>query len=707
MKIKIKIWIMPILIILMNCSDPEKNSHTEMINILSKNAMDIDPETNFYANKARLAWLQIEDDFEHMSQKIQHKAVIANEMLNAGYTNQAINGFENILNEIDSLNIQAPNDFLLGIKDMLAISHLRLGEEYNCIEGHNSESCIIPLRGSGIHRNQKGADKAIKLYSDLLKDKPNDFNYRWLLNIAYMTKDEYPEKVPQKWLIPQLLASDSISFPEFKETGNIRGLDHIGLAGGSILEDFDNDNDLDLIASSWGADDQLQYFENDGRGYFSNKTKEANLIGIKGGLNIIHADYNNDGHFDVFVLRGAWLGSNGKVPNSLLKNNGDGTFTDITISANIYSEHPTQTASWGDYNNDGWVDLFIGNESGGEEINYSELYHNNGDGTFTEKAEVLNLDLLGFIKGVVWGDIDNDGDQDLYISLLGQPNFLMINGGIDKEWKFTNKASIAGVEEPISSFPAWFFDFDNDGWLDIWVSGYDNSSGHVAMSYLGVDNQGEKPRLFKNNKDGTFTNVTVKSNMNYPLLTMGSNYGDLNNDGYLDIYAGTGDPDYRSVQPNRMFLNIEGKYFQDVTFHGRFGNIQKGHGVSFGDIDNDGDQDIHAVMGGAYEGNVYQNSLYENPGNWNNPWIGIKLIGTQTNWAAIGSKIIIETIEKEVIHRTISSGGSFGGNPFREFIGLSNTKGISKITIIWGSGNKQSLNDLSLNQWHTIEEIKS
>ena len=112
-------------------------------------------------------------------------------------------------------------------------------------------------------------------------------------------------------------------------------------------------------------------------------------------------------------------------------------------------------------------------------------------------------------------------------------------------------------------------------------------------------------------------------------------------------------------------------------------------------------------MGGAYEGNVYQNSLYENPGNWNNPWIGIKLIGTQTNWAAIGSKIIIETIEKEVIHRTISSGGSLGGNPFREFIGLNNTKGISKITIIWGSGNKQLLNDLSLNQWHTIEEIKS
>ena len=135
-------------------------------NILSKNAMDIDPETNFYANKARLAWLQIEDDFEHMSQKIQHKAVIANEMLNAGYTNQAINGFENILNEIDSLNIQAPNDFLLGIKDMLAISYLRLGEEYNCIEGHNS---VVhhSSGGNGIHRNQKGADKAIKLYSDL------------------------------------------------------------------------------------------------------------------------------------------------------------------------------------------------------------------------------------------------------------------------------------------------------------------------------------------------------------------------------------------------------------------------------------------------------------------------------------------------------------------------------------------------------------
>ena len=410
-----------------------------------------------------------------------------------------------------------------------------------------------------------------------------------------MTKDEYPEKVPQKWLIPQLLASDSISFPEFKETGNIRGLDHIGLAGGSILEDFDNDNDLDLIASSWGADDQLQYFENDGRGYFSNKTKEANLIGIKGGLNIIHADYNNDGHFDVFVLRGAWLGSNGKVPNSLLKNNGDGTFTDITISANIYSEHPTQTASWGDYNNDGWVDLFIGNESGGEEINYSELYHNNGDGTFTEKAEFLNLNLLGFIKGVVWGDIDNDGDQDLYISLLGQPNFLMINGGIDKEWKFTNKASIAGVEEPISSFPAWFFDFDNDGWLDIWVSGYDNSSGHVAMSYLGVDNQGEKPRLFKNNKDGTFTNVTVKSNMNYPLLTMGSNYGDLNNDGYLDIYICKVSPLSPKGTHNLLYINNKDMTFTESS--SQLGLDFSGFSThsTFFDYDRDGDLDMYLM----------------------------------------------------------------------------------------------------------------
>ena len=509
-------------------------------------------------------------------------------------------------------------------------------------------------------------------------------------------------------MIPQLKTSESIEFPEFKEIGSKIGLDHIGLAGGSITEDFDNDGDIDILASSWGNNNQIQLFINDGNGHFANKTNESNLIGITGGLNIVHGDYNNDGFVDIFVLRGGWFSEDGKIPNSLLKNNGDGTFIDVTISAKVYSEFPTQTASWGDYNNDGLLDLIIGNETTNGPIYNSELYHNNGDGTFTEKSRSIGLNIFGFIKAVVWGDIDNDGDQDLFVSRLGQPNSLYRNNGEKGNWSFTDISNMAGVLEPIDSFPAWIFDYNNDGWEDIWVSGYDNSTGHVAMDYLGIPNDGETPRLYKNNKNGTFSNVTLETNMNHPLLTMGSNFGDINNDGFLDIYIGTGDPDYRSIQPNRMFINENGKKFKDVTFESRLGHLQKGHGVSFADIDRDGDLDIHAVMGGAYEGSVYQNTLYENPGNWNTNWIGLSLHGSQSNTLAIGARIEVVLETGNSIYRTVSSGGSFGGNTFQQMIGIGQNNKISSINIFWPkSGENQVLNDLGINRWHYIIEPSS
>jgi len=697
-----------ILFYLNGCESQEIRYHNKMIEILSEKSTIIDPEINIYASKRRLSWLQKQSHDINIASKLQHEAVIANEMLNAGYTQQAIDKYNNVLNIIDSLELSPPKEFTNSVLDLLAITNLRLGEEINCLDDHNKESCIIPIRGSGVHRNKSGTSKAIQIYNKLLSQNPNDFVYRWLINLAYMLRGDSPNNIPKKWMIPQLTPSDSISFPEFNEVASERGLDHISLAGGSIAEDLDQDGDIDIIASSWGIDNQIQLFINDGTGHFLNHTDKANLIGITGGLNMVHGDYNNDGFADIFVLRGGWFGEEGKTPNSLLRNNGDGTFTDITIAANIYSEFPTQTASWGDYNNDGWLDLIIGNETTNGPIYPSELYHNNGDGTFTEKSQTIGLNIIGFIKAIVWGDIDNDGDQDLFISRLGQPNSLYRNNGKSQNWSFTDIGRKAGVLEPIDSFPAWFFDYNNDGWEDIWVSGYDNSSGHVAMDYLGIPNKGETPRLYKNNKDGTFSNVTIETNMNHPLLTMGSNYGDINNDGYLDIYLGTGDPDFRSIQPNRMFVNKNGGTFDDVTFHGRFGHLQKGHGVSFADIDGDGDQDVHAVMGGAYEGSVYQNTLYENPGNWLNNWIGISLHGSKSNSLSIGARIEIVFNNGDSIYRTVSSGGSFGGNPFKQMIGIGKKNKINKIKIFWpGSGNNQNLYNLKPNRWHYIIESNS
>ena len=189
---------------------------------------------------------------------------------------------------------------------------------------------------------------------------------------------------------------------------------------------------------------------------------------------------------------------------------------------------------------------------------------------------------------------------------------------------------------------------------------------------------------------------------------MGCNYGDLDNDGWLDFYVGTGNPSFAMLIPNRMFRNEKGKLFQDVTTSGGFGHLQKGHGVSFGDIDHDGDQDIYSVIGGAFTGDNYMNVLFENPGN-ENKWLTLKLVGQASNRSALGSriKVIVTTQDgsKRMIHRTVSAGGSFGASPFRQEIGLGKVKSINSVEIFWPySGEKQIYHNLDTNTCYLIKE---
>src|SRR5690606_2743621 len=144
---------------------------------------------------------------------------------------------------------------------------------------------------------------------------------------------------------------------QFTDVAPQVGLDVNDLSGGGIIDDFNNDGYLDVMVSSWFPTHQMRYFVNNGDGSCTEKTEEAGLTGITGGLNMVQGDYNNDGFADVFVLRGAWLNELGEHPNSLLRNNGDETFTDVTHEAGVLSFHPTQTATWNDFNNDGWLDL--------------------------------------------------------------------------------------------------------------------------------------------------------------------------------------------------------------------------------------------------------------------------------------------------------------------------------------------------------------
>jgi hypothetical protein len=188
---------------------------------------------------------------------------------------------------------------------------------------------------------------------------------------------------------------------------------------------------------------------------------------------------------------------------------------------------------------------------------------------------------------------------------------------------------------------------------------------------------------------------------------MGTNFGDLDNDGFRDFYVGTGDPDLRSIVPNRMFRNDGGRRFQDVTTSGGFGHIQKGHGISFGDLDNDGDQDIHVNMGGAFTGDGYQNLLYENPGHGNR-WITLRLEGTASNRSAIGARIRIEVDGPggpRTIHATVTTGGSFGSSSLQQEIGLGAATAIREVEIAWpGSGRVDRFSGLEPDRIYGIRE---
>jgi hypothetical protein len=647
----------------------------------------------------------------HPAYKLANSYYLAIELLNAGETEEAIKQFQKVLQQAtdpEYRQVVLPG-FDTQTRERLALAYLRMGEQDNCIAGHTIESCLLPIQGKGIHTNQRGSRAAIQEYLSLLEKQPKHYSNRWLLNIAYMTVGEYPHNVPERWLIPPEAFESDYDIKRFYDVAPNLGLDVVGMAGGSIMEDFDGDGYLDIMASSWGLRDQLRYFRNNGDGTFTELTEAAGLKGITGGLNMCHADYNNDGYPDVIVLRGAWLNEHGLHPNSLLRNNGDGTFDDVTEEAGVLSFHPTPTAAWGDYNNDGWIDLYIGNESTETSHHPCELYHNNGDGTFTEVAAIVGVAAGGFVKGVAWGDYNNDGLLDIYVSRLYEPNILYRNEGKDASgrWSFKDVSAEAGVTEPIYSFPTWFWDFDNDGWLDIFVSGYYAPHGAVAADYLGLPTGAERPRLYRNNGDGTFTDVTKACNLYKVLYTMGCNFGDLDNDGFLDFYVSTGDPDFRSLMPNRMFRNAEGQYFQDVTASGGFGHLQKGNGVSFGDLDNDGDQDIYTVIGGLLPGDGFYNALFENPGHGNH-WITLKLEGVQTNRAAIGARIKVSvSTENEIrdIYATVTTGGSFGASSLQQEIGLGQATSIHEIEISWPTtGKVQIFKDVEMDQMLKIQE---
>jgi hypothetical protein len=209
--------------------------------------------------------------------------------------------------------------------------------------------------------------------------------------------------------------------------------------------------------------------------------------------------------------------------------------------------------------------------------------------------------------------------------------------------------------------------------------------------------------------NGTFKDVTAEVGLNKINMPMGANFGDIDNDGYPDIYLATGGPEYGALAPKMLLHNREGKYFTDITASSGTGDLHKGHAVAFADLGNNGFEDLLVSIGGATPGDAHQFRVFENPGNAND-WIAVKLVGVKSNRVGIGARIQV-TVENEghrtrSIYRTVGSGGSFGGNPIQQHIGLGKSAKIVRLEVWWPASNsRQSFANVDKNLFIEIKEF--
>jgi hypothetical protein len=618
-----------------------------------------------------------------------------------GEAKQAFETLQQIRAEIEKTPKTA-QEMLYTVVFLQGIAGLRRGENENCILCRCESSCIIPISTAAIHVNPEGSRLAIHHFTEYLEQFPDDLEARRLLNVAHMTLGEHPDQVTPEYLVSMdAFQKQETSIGKFRDIGHKIGVNSLNQAGGAIMDDFDNDGLLDIVTSTFDKTGPMYFYRNNGSGTFDKWLAEADVTDQPGGVNVTQTDFNNDGFLDIFVIRGAWLGR--PVRSSLLRSNQDGTFTDITEEAGLLTPVNSIAAKWADYDNDGLTDLFVCCER-----QPSRLYRNLGNDKFLEvssEAGVASRHLD--CKGLAWIDIDNDGYEDLFLTYLTQDSKSKLFRN-NRDGTFSEQGKSLGIDGPQTGFSCWSFDYDNDGWLDLFATSYNRTVADVVRGLQGVPHNQPSGRLYHNQQGKGFVNLAKEAGLDGCYATMGSNFADFDNDGFLDFYLGTGDPDISMLVPNRMFKNMAGKRFSEITASSGTGHLQKGHSVACGDGDRDGNVDLFIEMGGAVNGDKYHNIMFQNPGH-DNQFLIVKLIGTKTNRAAIGARIKVVTAGPTplTIHRHVSSGSSFGANSLQQTLGLAKAAKVALWEIEWpASGTKQVFHDVKVNQAIEITELQ-
>ena len=497
------------------------------------------------------------------------------------------------------------------------------------------------------------------------------------------------------------------------------------IPGGVALLDYDNDGFLDIFFTNGARIPSLskegpgfynRLYRNNHDGTFTDVTEKAGLSGTGYSIGVAAADFDNDGWTDLYVT--------GVNHNILYRNNHDGTFTDVTEKASVSGVNSagkkllSVSAAWIDYDNDGLLDLFVTNYldwspetskvCGLPEKRLScppslypgepnILYHNNGDGTFTDVSESTGIaDHIGKGMGVAVADYDADGWMDIFVANDNQRNFLFKNlrgKGFDEVGV---EAGVAYTDDgiPVSSMGVDFRDYRNDGRPGIFITA------------LG----GETFPLYRNEGNDLFTMDTYPANIGFPTYKMsgwGTGIVDFNNDGYKDLFSANShvsenadiDPQQHYLQTNAIFENMKNNTFQDVSAHAGLSLRAAHRGAAFGDLNNDGKIDVVvSVIAGHAE------LLYNTTANGNH-WLLIQTIGTKSNRDGIGTQIKLTSHSGSAQFNQVTTAGSYASSSDkRVHFGLGRDKLIKEITLRWPSGTVQTLHNVKADQILRVTE---
>ncbi len=446
--------------------------------------------------------------------------------------------------------------------------------------------------------------------------------------------------------------------------------------------DVNDDGFIDCMITNGptGGQDNFLYINN-GTGGFTALTGDTIVKDNKPSDGATWADSDNDGDLDCYVVN--WY----NTKNLFYNNTGAGAFTQ-TQNAIETSGGYCETASWGDYDNDGLLDLYVTRSGGTTATNKNLLFHNEGGNAFTKVLTGTPVTDAFISRSVNWTDIDSDGDLDLFVTNENDQNEnLYRNDGAGVFTKLTNGPLLNNGGKTMSS--SWG-DYDNDGDLDVFLANDQGNDG-----------------LFRNEGHFNFTKITTDTVSNCGGNSFSSAWSDVDNDGDLDLFV-TNSFGTTTLWPNFLFLNNGNGSFTRVGNTAPATDLDWSYGCAFGDYDNDGFEDL-AVATCRYNSVDRPDLLYHNDGNSNN-WITIKLVGTTTNKSAIGTKIRVKAnINGNPVWqmRELSAQTSYcGQNDLRPHFGLGNATNIDSIKLEWLNGTVEYYTNITTNQFITIVQGK-